>query len=57
MKTVGANLPTLLESRDDRPNESTLKTMLVPSSLPILIIVIEYLDAIRLDSNEAVNKN
>ena len=55
-RLLDANLPTVLESRDDRANESTLYTSLVFSSFPTFITVVAYLDAIRLDSNEAANK-
>ncbi len=57
MKDCCSTLPTALESRDDRAYESTLKLQSVSSPIPILINMIAYLDAIRLDSNEAVDEN
>jgi hypothetical protein len=57
VKDCCSTLPTALESRDDRAYESTLKLQSVSSPIPILINMIAYLDAIRLDSNEAVDEN
>jgi hypothetical protein len=54
---VDADLPTVLESRDDGPNESTLKMKLVFFPPPIFITAVAYLNAVRLDGNEAINKN
>lgn len=51
------NIPTSLESRDDRANESTLyinQYIILIAFHPISAVA--YLDAIGLDSNEAIHK-
>jgi hypothetical protein len=50
----GASLPTVLESRDDWANESTLNIQLIFSPRLHIDLAIAYLDAIRLNSNKAV---
>lgn len=50
------NIPTTLKTRDDRANESTLNNQSVYGRQSNSIDIVAYLNAIRLDCNEAVNK-
>ncbi len=50
------HIPTSLEPRDDRADESTLNIQSVYSRQSNAVDIVAYLDAIRLDSNEAVNQ-
>lgn len=53
---MDADLPTVLESRDDGANESTLSIQSVFLIHSVVISIVAHLDAIGLDSNEAVEK-
>jgi hypothetical protein len=54
----GGSLPALLEALDDGTNEATLQVVLVVASRRVRPEVCQcpYLDAIGLDSNEAVSR-